>query len=240
MCMILNDRFQEVANLDWYLLHERQYVDSGPPHTPPMCLVIEPCSVQYRVSFTPRPRAKYLRTICGLTVRTLLLVLYTQAPVLQSRRSYNTVKASFSITIFALPNPNIITTTTTTSHTLWTDNLYTMKLTLALTALLATAAMAGVAKLRHEDENLEDSYRRRSVKAGIVPVKEEDIISLGDRAVKAGIVPVKEEDIISLGDRSVKAGIVPVKEEDIISLGDRAVKAGIVPVKEEDIISLGD
>ncbi|KAJ0315421.1 hypothetical protein COL5a_011978 [Colletotrichum fioriniae] len=120
------------------------------------------------------------------------------------------------------------------------DNLYTMKLTLALTALLATAAMAGVAKLRHEDENLEDSYRRRSVKAGIVPVKEEDIISLGDRAVKAGIVPVKEEDIISLGDRSVKAGIVPVKEEDIISLGDRAVKAGIVPVKEEDIISLGD
>ncbi|KDN60202.1 hypothetical protein CSUB01_11986 [Colletotrichum sublineola] len=94
-----------------------------------------------------------------------------------------------------------------------------MKLTLALAALFTTTAMAGVLKIRYEDETLEDSYGRRAVKSGIVPVKEEDIVSLGDRSVKPGIVPVKEEDIVSLGGRGVKPAVVPVKEEDIISLG---------------------
>ncbi|KAL2875267.1 hypothetical protein SGCOL_009558 [Colletotrichum sp. CLE4] len=55
-----------------------------------------------------------------------------------------------------------------------------MKLTLALTALLATTAMAGVAKIRHEDATLDDKYRRRAVKAGIFLVKEEDIFSIGN------------------------------------------------------------
>ncbi len=73
-----------------------------------------------------------------------------------------------------------------------------MKLTLALTALLATTASTIHLNLRNEDELFEGAYRRRSVKAGIVPVEEEDIVSLGDRAIKADSVPVEEKDIVCI------------------------------------------